>query len=77
MGRASRFIDTNELSSPPHQNWWWRKVQLADNFADCPNKIGGIEHEIGHGMGLAHDVGATYSVMNYAFLDAGTKGSDS
>ncbi len=48
---------------PESTDWWWAKVRLDGDFANCPNKQGVIAHEIGHGMGLAHVFGGTARLM--------------
>lgn len=62
-GIANHFVNTTQLPVPPNQDWWWAKVRLDGDFASCPNKIGVIAHEVGHGMGLAHRSAGSTALM--------------
>ena len=68
-GITNHFVNTTELPVPPNQNWWWAKIRLDGDFANCPNKIGTISHEAGHGMGLAHESAGTYALMRSDLAD--------
>ena len=43
---------------PDLDNWYWGKIDLSNDYANCPNQKGVIAHEMGHVMGLAHVEGA-------------------
>jgi hypothetical protein len=62
-GITDFYVSTTQLSVPPTQNWWWAKIRLDGDWANCPNKTGVIGHEIGHAMGLAHVDGGNPRLM--------------
>lgn len=71
-GATTFFVDTTRVN-PNNRNWWWAKVRLDGDFANCPNKLGVIAHEQGHGMGLAHVSGGNPRLMRWDIAQLGTK----
>lgn len=61
-GLTSMYVNTTQVL-PDNQDWWWAKVQLDGDFANCPNPVGVAAHEDGHAMGLAHVSGGDPRLM--------------